>query len=94
MGYRISYENGGKRTEIPNKDLLNKNKIVKWAIFSVSIIMIIIVLQVSTIRRFLLPGNGAVTEAAIIDLVASIQEGETVGQAVTTFCRQIIENAA
>ncbi|MBO4938292.1 MAG: hypothetical protein J6C98_04740 [Oscillospiraceae bacterium] len=43
-------------------------------------------------RECLLPG-GEVHEAAFTEFVAEISGGEPVGQALTVFCRKIIENA-
>ena len=45
-----------------------------------------------TIREFIIPGNPGITEAAFINLVTDLREGEKFGDAITTFCREIIDN--
>lgn len=46
-----------------------------------------------TIWNWLLPGDAAVTGAALNTMVEEIRAGESVSDAVTAFCREIIENA-
>lgn len=43
------------------------------------------------LREYLLPGQDG-TQAAVMELMTEIQAGEPVGEALTAFCRQIIEN--
>lgn len=44
-------------------------------------------------KQFLLPGDAAVTEAALEAMIAEIQSGESFTDAVTAFCVEIVENA-
>lgn len=44
------------------------------------------------LRSVLLPGEPGSTEKAVQVLLTDVQEGEPIGDAVTAFCRQIIEN--
>lgn len=40
-----------------------------------------------------LPGDGAVTAAALQGMVSDLSEGATISEAVTAFCREIIAGA-
>ena len=43
--------------------------------------------------QFLLPGEPSVTAAALDNMTNSLQEGETLQEAITAFCREILDNA-
>lgn len=43
--------------------------------------------------RMLLPGDPEVTAAAFQSMVTALWDGESVGEAFTVFCGEIIENA-
>lgn len=45
------------------------------------------------LRSFLLPGEAGVTEAAFAEMMTDLREGEPLGEAVTSFCRQVISSA-
>ena len=45
-----------------------------------------------TIRRILMPAESTVTEAAFSEMIVMIQDGEPVGNALTSFCRHIVEH--
>lgn len=44
------------------------------------------------LRQVLLPGEETLTEAAFQDMMGDIRAGETLGDALTAFCREIVEN--
>lgn len=44
------------------------------------------------LQRILIPGDAEVTIAAFSSMVEQIQAGEPIGDAVTAFCGEIIEN--
>ena len=46
------------------------------------------------IMTYLLPGDAAVTAAALDSMVDGIKNGQDLGNAVTAFCREIIQNAS
>lgn len=86
MAYSITYGQGGIR---------RRERKGKW------IVAIVILLLVGAFRlspwyegaaSLLLPGDSAVTAAAIEAFAQRISEGESVAQAWTCFCREIIEN--
>ena len=45
------------------------------------------------LRSFLLPGDAAVTVAALEDLSAELRNGEDISSALESFCRKVLENA-
>lgn len=47
-----------------------------------------------TLRELLIPGNTAVTAAALEDLATDLRGGEGVQEALESFCRQVTENGA
>lgn len=48
----------------------------------------------SGILRYLIPGDAAVTTAAFSFMVEEIKAGETVGNAVFAFCKEVVSNAS
>ena len=46
-----------------------------------------------TVKSWLLPGDPTVTEDALISMVEDIRAGEPIGDAITAFCLEILENA-
>ena len=42
---------------------------------------------------WLLPGDPAVTEAALTEMIDRLRQGEAFGEAVTVFCKEIIAGA-
>ena len=95
MSYRIQY--GPPQKGEPVKGQISKNT-VRFIAFA-ALIAVVLFLLVSpqgaeAVRGFLLPGDGAVTEAAFSEFVGSIRGGESIGQAITAFCREIIEGAS
>jgi len=46
-----------------------------------------------TLREFLIPGEPTVTEAAFHEMMADIQDGEPLPDALTAFCRQIVDES-
>ena len=51
------------------------------------------VLLQNWVQEFLLPGDPAVTAAALENMVDNIKDGNSIAEAVTAFCREIVENA-
>lgn len=90
MGYRISYEKKRKEILFENKEKKSKKRKLIGIIVMLLVIISFFLLQNRNIRRTFLPGNGAVTEKAIEHFVYSIQNGTGVGEAVSTFCREIV----
>ncbi len=45
------------------------------------------------VKRFLLPGDPALTAAALENAVESIRQGQGLSEAVAAFCREIVAHA-
>lgn len=91
MGYTIQYS-----PEL-NKRYPTQKKpkyIVKILIFCLVIAVVFVVARNrSALGRMLLPGDPEVTATALQGLVADIKAGNA-GNAVATFCREIVQHAA
>lgn len=91
MAYRIRYgppqkgERGGR--------ILDK-KIVPFILVALLIVAAALGVSNPTVKEYLIPGNPEVTEAALIDFIDDIKQGAAFGDAMTAFCREIIDNAA
>ena len=94
MGYIITYgHSNGKSYRF------KRVRSITWRGFAAALLVVLLALLVlnpqirGQVKNFLLPGDAEVTEAALIEMVSSIKEGEPVGDAVTAFCREIIDGA-
>lgn len=93
MAYRINYGTDA------SKQHANEGSQLRWQAMT-AVFLLLFVLMVKQIwpegtdklRDCLLPG-GEGTQAAFQAFAADLHEGETVGEALTAFCRQVIENA-
>ena len=45
------------------------------------------------VQTFLIPGDPEITKAAVMQFTQNIQQGDNFKEAITTFCREIIESA-
>lgn len=45
------------------------------------------------LQNYLIPGDPDVTRMAFVQLMEDIRQGDKIGEALTAFCREIIENA-
>lgn len=93
MGYRVEYPSG---TKVP----VGKKKSSKTLPLTVLFFPLFLLLagkfwhQGATILRdALLPGDAAVTAAALQDLTAALKTGEPFVSALADFCRQVIQGA-
>lgn len=94
MGYRIEY-NPELNSKYPRKVHTGKGKILllSAAMLSGIILGFIGINNSTALKNWLLPGNPQVTEAAFSAMIADIRAGEQVGDAITAFCLEIMENA-
>ena len=88
MAYRIKYNLVG-----PDRKSTQKNKRA-WTIVTILGIggLMAIALHLPWARNLLLPGDSAVTAAALEGLAENLQQGESLMDAITVFCRSIIAN--
>lgn len=90
MGYQITYD----------RDVIKKKKMrvhkIKWKRVALSVTAAALVVTLALpagrlwIRDLILPGDEDVTAAALEGLAEDLSAGEPVGEAVETFCREII----
>ncbi len=88
MGYRIEY----------SKDIKQGSPRRSWALPAlIGIIALLAVLEFAGIKEqitaFFLPGDPAVTAAAFDGFLENVRAGESAGDAITAFCREIIASA-
>lgn len=86
MGYRIVY--GKKKTRFHS--LSKRSKILIIAIVGCILLMAVSYFGGAEVY---LPGDREVTGVALENMVDSLQDGEKLSDAITAFCREIIENA-
>ena len=88
MAYRIKYNLVG-----PDRKTTQKSKRT-WMIVTALGIggLMTIALHLPWARNLLLPGDSAVTAAALEGLAENLQQGESLMDAITVFCRNIIAN--
>lgn len=90
MGYRIDYGSGKKTGG-------RRKKLRVGLIAAICLCLLVAVLEISGLKTMLwnrlLPGDPAVTAAALDEMVQAIRSGESAAGAVTAFCMEIVENA-
>ena len=84
MGYTIRYS-----PETAHKFPVKKEKMLSlpWLLTGAALFLLL-----AGGWKWLLPGEPAVTQTAITHLIEDVQAGAPVGDAVTAFCREIIES--
>ena len=88
MGYKFSYPTVG------NRNYPSRKPLPSWAIPVGLISAIFVGITVyNGSANWLLPGDPAVTEAAIKEMIEKLSAGEGFGDAVTAFCKEIIAGA-
>jgi len=92
MSYCIVYDSGTKG-KYPDKQHKRKAK----GIWIVALLLVTIVLFAANtsvrnvIKSWLIPGDPAVTEAALISLSENIRTGMGVKESIATFCVEILD---
>ena len=91
MGYRITYAQNMVKTSLPS----TQRKFIHKKLISITMLCLFILLLCFSgkVRSALLPGDPQITEKALITLADDIKQGDAVSDAVTAFCRTILENA-
>lgn len=90
MAYRIDY--------CPGKKTGGGGRKRRAALIAaICLCLLVAVLEVSGLKTLLwnrlMPGDPAVTAAALEEMVQAIRSGENAADAVTAFCMEIVENA-
>ena len=92
MSYRVEYGVSGESVFI-NTDKLRRKKQSGRIICAMLVVAILVYGIVNGwIWDFLFPGHNEITKAAAENMIAEIQEGEPVADAVTAFCKEIVQN--
>ena len=91
MSYSIKYDTSPSMKHYEKNVVTTKRKKVLIASGVIGA-AILIALYIAPIRRLLLPGDPMITERAIVKAVDELQAGEGLGEAITTFCREVIES--
>ena len=94
MAYNIRYVSFGEEEKQP-KDTQLRNKIAAGLLVLVLLIgaMTVKHRELRWVTEYLLPGDPVVTAAALEGMVMDLREGENLYDAVTAFCREIMEHA-
>ena len=87
MSYRIVYGRDKKRYRVPQKPW--KKPVICLFVAMCAIVLCHISGLAGALWRFLLPGDPAVTEAALLNMVENISDGASLSDSVTAFCQQI-----
>ena len=91
MSYNITY-NPELKKKYPAVRT-NRNKPLYMALILLVGFVAVYVFSRSGIMRYFIPGNPEITAEAFSVMVERVGQGETVGNAVVDFCREIIHNA-
>ena len=92
MGYRISYDN--ERMQIEQESGRHTySRLISVLVVCLLVLGSLKLIGWDSLKNYVLPGDPELTEAAFTDMVESIRAGESVTDAVTAFCVEIIENA-
>lgn len=95
MGYMIQYD-PERNERYPSTVVVTGKKVLR----KVLVILVMVVLLGTAILyrddliRCFLPGDGEVATLALEELIRDFQTGTPLGEAITTFCREIIASAA
>ena len=89
MAYHISYTAvGPKKSGFFRK---NKKQIVFYGVlFLLGLFAVVGYLWQPFLQEVFLPGDGAVTAAALEKLADMLGQGKTVAESVTAFCKEVI----
>lgn len=95
MGYRIAYGEQGSVTKELARD---SGKFFQYTIgfFLVFCILTATIFpeQWSVAKDLMVPGDPEVTKAAFHEMTRQLKDGEAIGDAVVTFCREVVDGAA
>ena len=89
MSYQINYDPSRRR-----KFYTTKHKKKPGWILIVAVVALSVTIFHKDLKHVLIPGDKQVTSAAFSDLTENLRAGESLKDAVTTFCREIIDGAA
>ena len=92
MGYRVYYS-PEDNNKYPTRNKQGNTPYLRYLGVILTVILVLTVPQLrSHLRQWLIPGDETVTSEAFTQMVESIGEGQSVGEAVTAFCQEILDN--
>lgn len=93
MGYRIDYPQDGRA----QKQQKFSSRVIPFTILFFLLFLLCTAhfwhQRAETLRAFLLPGDAAVTAAALQDFTQALKIGEPLSNAFADFCQQVIDGA-
>ena len=92
MGYRILYDNERMQINCDNSKHFG-NRIISVMLICLLLLGSLKLIGWDILKHYLLPGDPDITETAFNSMIENIRTGESVKDAVTAFCVEIIENA-
>jgi len=92
MGYRIRY-NREKDKQFPMK----QRRTWKKRLICLTVLMFLLGCVAewhngTVLKKLLIPGDPAKTEAALTEMIDDIRSGESFGDAINAFCKEILEH--
>lgn len=91
MSYKIQYKTVGRKRYAKYKPTFRLTR-RRAVLLVLATALLFFSFHFSRVRYLFLPGDPVVTEQAIGNMVDALQSGESVGDAVTAFCQEIIKN--
>ena len=91
MGYRIAYENIGKKRDKEKRSWPSIITVLCVGLLLTGAITIKSV-GLKWVQEVLVPGDPEVTAAALESMVADLRQGTSLADAVTAFCQEIVDN--
>ena len=91
MAYKIQYtpEDNARYPKMKN------SKTIPWKrwLFAIAIFAAVLWVREKGVPDFIIPGDPEVTTAATKNMISNLQEGAKVNEAVTVFCKEILNGA-
>ena len=87
MSYQIHYETEKSRMYPMKTVRISRKRIITYVGIG---ILIIALLSIRESRGFFIPGDPEETREAFSQLIDDLRSGDTLGDAVMTFCKEII----
>lgn len=89
MSYQINYDPSRKRKFYT----ANNKRVPNWLLVATGVAIAACIFN-KELKALLIPGDPQVTSAAFSALTDNIKEGDSLKDAVTAFCREVIDGAA
>lgn len=90
MGYQITYDRGTARKRRILLGKIMRKRLVMGAVLFIFALILALPAGRIWMRDLLLPGNEAVTAAALEGLVENLRQGQSFAEAASAFCHQVI----